>query len=884
MSDAAEKLIRALQNATGKASFPMKFWESYLENTPHTFQDALNQYAEYYAALNPAQQKAMSLIFWEQIEAIGTPVIEDIEDINNIENNCAVYFLFPKSKMHAGSDLYLQGDFHGYDTTDDRSRIGEFENTGIMLHQDTMPRDAVLTYRYIQLDKSLRNKTPTEHHGSEIVETPPTVFFPETTQEKPDIIPPQTEDANDKFWPGNSRLLDEYSTHRAPFIGSSETIFCVNANPERAHLSAEVVHWPSLLSSENPENSDKSEKKFMYHDRLYSDLNGDLQHVDAPITENEASEHSEFTRAIYVFKPTSGKIDKLVFVNDGVPYLLTGAMTSFENMAEQGKLSPNTAFVFVTQLPGLLKTIDADDPKANMPGMGARTIDYEHGIDQYADFIKNKLLPGLETKDFILPKDPNNRRMIGSSMSGTAGIYIASKYPDLFGTVVAQSPSPSNRSILKPIIKNYDASAPRSNILMSAGLFEQLGYAENTNLFYARELSKKLNIPLEEKPHGHQFVAWVEELEHLDIRERMLKADIPGVSIAYLDTDKTITPVVIGETPKQADTVFGAASLSKPVFSYLVLKLIADKKVSFDLDAPISDILAIDDFYQGFLNQTVTPDFIETAKEITPRMVLSHTTGIPIDGSPRFDFEPGTAYAYGGVPLVYLQKAIEKQMGLSLDKIADNEVFKPLGMKNTRFVTPAIAANSLHTTASDYARFAKAWMNSKNPILQEAFKPAVSLTKDQWAQDMGVAEGDLQHLAWGLGLGLQLDDDKNAVTAFHSGDMNQWRGWVAMDLSNQSAVVYFANGSNGHVLADVIVSPEVELKHGRDWFFKKFGFASNVEPGFEQNEKANMALIGDYLKRPRPEVIESNKTQHYKDAVSALKPAPEPPSSHKPKT
>ena len=89
---------------------------------------------------------------------------------------------------------------------------------------------------------------------------------------------------------------------------------------------------------------------------------------------------------------------------------------------------------------------------------------------------------------------------------------------------------------------------------------------------------------------------------------------------------------------------------------------------------------------------------------------------------------------------------------------------------------------------------------------------------------MGVAEEDRQHLAWGLGLGLQLDDTGEVTTAFHSGDMNQWRGWVAMDVKAKSAVVYFANGDDakngsgqgyGHVLADLIVSPEVELTHGQ---------------------------------------------------------------------
>lgn len=142
-----------------------------------------------------------------------------------------------------------------------------------------------------------------------------------------------------------------------------------------------------------------------------------------------------------------------------------------------------------------------------------------------------------------------------------------------------------------------------------------------------------------------------------------------------------------------------------------------------------------------------------------------------------------------------------------------------------------------------------------NP-LQEAFRPAISLTEDQWAIDMGVSEEDRQHLAWGLGLGLQLDDTGEVTTAFHSGDMNQWRGWVAMDVKEKSAVIYFANGSDakngsghgyGHVLADVIVDPEVKLKHVLNWFFQKFGVSRDVNPGWKAKEERDTALIDIYV-------------------------------------
>lgn len=127
---------------------------------------------------------------------------------------------------------------------------------------------------------------------------------------------------------------------------------------------------------------------------------------------------------------------------------------------------------------------------------------------------------------------------------------------------------------------------------------------------------------------------------------------------------------------------------------------------------------------------------------------------------------------------------------------------------------------------------------------------------DQWAKDLKVSDKDRQHLAWGLCFGLQLDEQGKVTTAFHSGDMNQWRGWVAMDMETKSSVVLLANGNEelnksphgyGHVLAELIVGPEVKLEHAFNWFFLKFGLAKNVEPGWKEGEEERTAVIDKYV-------------------------------------
>jgi CubicO group peptidase (beta-lactamase class C family) len=70
----------------------------------------------------------------------------------------------------------------------------------------------------------------------------------------------------------------------------------------------------------------------------------------------------------------------------------------------------------------------------------------------------------------------------------------------------------------------------------------------------------------------------------------MQQAGVPGMSIALVRGGKTVSLHEFGVKdkktgdPVKADTVFEAASLSKPVFAYGVLKLVEERKL--DLDTP----------------------------------------------------------------------------------------------------------------------------------------------------------------------------------------------------------------------------------------------------------------------------------------------------------
>ena len=347
------------------------------------------------------------------------------------------------------------------------------------------------------------------------------------------------------------------------------------------------------------------------------------------------------------------------------------------------------------------------------------------------------------------------------------------------------------------------------------------------------------------------------------IESTMSQAHIPGVSIAYRDGKAaTVSTTNIGTTDTrdssivsdvQDDTVFGAASLSKPVFAYLVLKLI-DKGVlsrpgesaASGLDRPLHEVLPLEEFFHEHGKQLSEVD-IERAKALTPRMLLSHTSGLGIDASAALSFTPGTEYAYSGTGLEYLQRVIEEQTGNSLGILAHEYVFSKsaLDMEHSSFSPPgsskANAANSLYTTTSDYAKLMTVWMQDPSPIMQQAFVRQISLAQDNQKLS-GETNPAAEHvdikvkerLAWGLGLGLELDETGKAVKAFHTGDMNQFRAQTALDLEKKSCIVYFANAhndleANGHVLGPLIVTPKIPIDYAHTWFYSKFPFALNID-------------------------------------------------------
>lgn len=298
-----------------------------------------------------------------------------------------------------------------------------------------------------------------------------------------------------------------------------------------------------------------------------------------------------------------------------------------------------------------------------------------------------------------------------------------------------------------------------------------------------------------------------------DIPAILRESDVPGLSIAVVEKGQVVWTRAFGTvgdsagSPLDPATIFEAASLSKPVFAYLVMRL-ADRG-ALDLDRPLHEILeyprlAHDDRYQ----------------RITARIALSHGTGLPNWGGDTLTlrFDPGTEYGYSGEGFVLLQKALERLTGRSLDDLARNEVFEPLGMTRSSYVwqrrfagheayarkwlwtvapvnhwAEGNAAASLLTTAGDYARFVAAVMTGKG------------LSPATWQKYLTPVRESAPGL--GVALGIRVEDRPGGKVFYHSGaNGRRFTCYMTGDIARGIGLAYFTNAYNGTTLVEAIAS------------------------------------------------------------------------------
>lgn len=303
---------------------------------------------------------------------------------------------------------------------------------------------------------------------------------------------------------------------------------------------------------------------------------------------------------------------------------------------------------------------------------------------------------------------------------------------------------------------------------------------------------------------------------------------VPGVSIALIRNREVAWSKGFGlknastEEAVTTDTVFEAASMSKPIFAMLTLQVV--DRGQLDLDRSLA----------GYVAEQAVPDQ-SGRRLVTARMVLSHTSGFPNwrpggeerEGPLPLLFEPGSRFGYSGEAMFLLQRVIERITGQPLDVLARRALLEPLGLKRSGFAwTPDIeaelatghgddgkvlikskythpnAAYTLYTTAGDYARLVVEVLRAErsgSPVLsrrsaREMLKHQVRLDSRDPIERPGEARG--QAAFWGLGW--SLNATAQGDIAHHSGaNSTGFRCYSQFSPTRGSGIVIMTNGTKG---------------------------------------------------------------------------------------
>lgn len=278
-------------------------------------------------------------------------------------------------------------------------------------------------------------------------------------------------------------------------------------------------------------------------------------------------------------------------------------------------------------------------------------------------------------------------------------------------------------------------------------------------------------------------------------------------------------PIALGgcQADTATDTIFQAASLTKPVVALGVLQLVQAGRL--DLGAPVSKYLpggythyrTVLRRAPGDSSDAVPSDFLA---RIPVGTLLNHTSGLPNwSGSGlSTSFAPGERWQYSGEGYVLLQAVVEAVSGLQFTQFMEERVFQPLGMRDSslawhdRFAPRAatgraasgitrqavfrfpVAAASLYTTARDYAQFMAAFAANVQLLALVLSNPTL-------------VDRELR-LEWGYGWGVErMDTD---AVLWQWGNNPGFRSFAMLSTSSKDGFVLLTNSDNGMPLASAL--------------------------------------------------------------------------------
>jgi len=332
-----------------------------------------------------------------------------------------------------------------------------------------------------------------------------------------------------------------------------------------------------------------------------------------------------------------------------------------------------------------------------------------------------------------------------------------------------------------------------------------------------------------------------QENERFTIQDRMAHYNVPGVSVAVLDQGRIVWARgygIKGEGSGDSvtvETLFQAASISKPVAATAALRLVEEGVL--ELDRPVNDYLK---------RWQIPENRFTTENPVTLRHLLTHTGGVTVHGFPgyalteevptllevldgsgpantdpiRVDTVPGSIWRYSGGGYTIMQLLLEDVSGLPFPRLLRETVLDPVGMSLSSYsqplpperaeyaasshladgsggdgrwhIYPEMAAAGLWTNPTELARLAMELQASYHGDAERILSP--EMTRAMFSPGLG---------NWGLGFQIQGDGDE---LRFSHGGSNY--GFKAAFLAYEEGGLgcfVMTNGDRGSALAQEIL-------------------------------------------------------------------------------
>ncbi|WP_157960436.1 serine hydrolase [Marinimicrobium alkaliphilum] len=356
-----------------------------------------------------------------------------------------------------------------------------------------------------------------------------------------------------------------------------------------------------------------------------------------------------------------------------------------------------------------------------------------------------------------------------------------------------------------------------------------------------------------------------EAVPAVSLEDRMKQLNVPAVSIAVIRDGEVEWAKAYGLADKEdgvpatTDTLFQAASLSKPIAALAALKLVEDGHLYLDRD--VNDSLT---------SWKIPENEFTANQKVTLRGLLNHSSGTTVGGFPgyttdttvpatvevlegggnteavRVGKEPGESWGYSGGGYTVMQLLMSDVSGQPFPGLMRSIVLEPLDMKNSTYeqplpeewharaasgydgkgnkivgrwhVYPEMAAAGLWTTPTDIARYIVE--------VQRAYADTGRVLSGDSARMM-LKAGMQSH-----GLGPIIEDDGERFG--HGGSNAGFRTiFTAFVEQGAGAIVMTNSDSGGHLAQELMLT-----------IAREYGW-----PGIKPREKTTITLSEAAYKR-----------------------------------